>query len=299
MMLQQLEGYLRSKGRRVSTIWAHVKYANRFLDWLAGEGLSIEKLTYAGVLKWVGWRQGQGVKSKTINMHLRSIRYLYESQGLADPVGELHLRGQKHSLLTRVNLLSWEELQHIYQSYDGGGLVGKRNKAMLGLLIGQGLRSVELHKLRMEDVDLDRALLRVPETASANSRVLPLLAIQMKGLEDYIYQVRPRLNVEGLDYLIMRANNSYPKAKKPPKDPRRMNNMLSMLMRQLQKDYGQLVTATQIRQSVITHWLSDHDVREVQYMAGHRYVSSTQAYGKQRLEDLQERIDEVHPLNGR
>ena len=297
MMLNQLEGYLRSRKLRVQTVWSYVRHVKRFMTWLEGEGLEVEQLSYSGILKWVGWRQGQGIGSKTINIELRSIRYLYESQGLADPVGELHLRGQKHSLLSRGNMLSWEELERLYEEYDGGGLVGKRNKAILGLLIGQGLKSVEMKKLRLGDVDLDRALIRVPETASSNSRVLPILAIQLKGLEDYIYQVRPHWSSAQEDHLIIRANNSYPRKKK--EDPRRMNSMVTVLMRQLHQSYGQLLTARQIRQSVITHWLSEYDVRKVQYMAGHRYVSSTQAYGKQSLEDLQERIDEVHPLNGR
>ena len=296
MVLNQLEGYLKSRKLQVHTVWLHVRNVKRFLTWLDGEGLKFDQLSYGEILKWVGWRQGQGIGSKTLYVGLRSIRYLYESQGIANPVGELHLKGQKHSLLSRGNMLSWEDLVRLYESFDEGGLVGKRYKAILGLLVSQGLKTIDLSRLRLSDIDLERALIRVPETASTSSRVLPILAIQLKDLEAYIYQVRPYWS-EGLeDYLILRSNNSYPR--KGKKDPRRMGSMMTVLMRQLHRSYGQLLTARQIRQSVITHWLSKHDVRKVQYMAGHRYVSSTQAYGKQSLEDLQERIDEVHPLNG-
>lgn len=38
--------------------------------------------------------------------------------------------------------------------------------------------------------------------------------------------------------------------------------------------------------SVITNWLQYYNLREVQYMAGHKYVSSTERYRTDNLEDL-------------
>jgi integrase/recombinase XerD len=52
----------------------------------------------------------------------------------------------------------------------------------------------------------------------------------------------------------------------------------------------------QIRQSVITFWLKNEDVRVVQYKAGHRYVSTTERYQATNLEDLQEALNQHHPL---
>ena len=52
----------------------------------------------------------------------------------------------------------------------------------------------------------------------------------------------------------------------------------------------------QVRVSVITYWLGMYNLREVQYMAGHKYVSSTESYVVNRLEDLQSDIDKYHPM---
>jgi len=52
----------------------------------------------------------------------------------------------------------------------------------------------------------------------------------------------------------------------------------------------------QIRQSVIAHWLKSHDVRKEQYMAGHKWVSSTERYQQTDLQDLQTKLDKYHPL---
>jgi len=52
----------------------------------------------------------------------------------------------------------------------------------------------------------------------------------------------------------------------------------------------------QIRASVITNWLHHYNLREVQYMAGHRFVSSTERYRTDNLEDLQKELEKYHPL---
>ena len=51
----------------------------------------------------------------------------------------------------------------------------------------------------------------------------------------------------------------------------------------------------QVRASVITHWLKQYNLREVQYRAGHKYVSSTEKYLANQVEDLRADIDRFHP----
>jgi integrase/recombinase XerD len=57
-----------------------------------------------------------------------------------------------------------------------------------------------------------------------------------------------------------------------------------------------LKSMAQIRASVITNWLKHYNLREVQYMAGHKYVSSTERYRTDNLEDLQKELEKYHPL---
>ena len=64
-----------------------------------------------------------------------------------------------------------------------------------------------------------------------------------------------------------------------------------------QKTKPQITTARQIRQSVITAWLKTKNLRTVQYMAGHRYVSSTERYQENNLEDLYNQLEKLHPLS--
>jgi len=67
-------------------------------------------------------------------------------------------------------------------------------------------------------------------------------------------------------------------------------------MKVLKKLNSTLKNPYQIRASVITCWLKKHNIRQVQYMTGHRYISSTEHYRTDNLETLQEQIVLLHPL---
>ena len=73
--------------------------------------------------------------------------------------------------------------------------------------------------------------------------------------------------------------------------------MLRTHQQRLQKKEPELQAAHQIRASVITHWLKQYNLREVQYMAGHKHVHSTEAYQQNDTESLQQDIDRFHPFS--
>jgi integrase/recombinase XerD len=75
-----------------------------------------------------------------------------------------------------------------------------------------------------------------------------------------------------------------------------IKNSLHHLGRALKKIDPAYRDPNQLRQSVITAWLKEKNLRVVQYMAGHRYVSSTERYKTTNLEDLKEALAKFHPL---
>ena len=52
----------------------------------------------------------------------------------------------------------------------------------------------------------------------------------------------------------------------------------------------------QLRSSVITFWIKTHNLRKAQYFAGHRYISSTEDYLPNNLENLIDDINKLHPF---
>ena len=70
-----------------------------------------------------------------------------------------------------------------------------------------------------------------------------------------------------------------------------------LIPRSMRRYYRPLVTsALHLRGSVILNWLKIHPKRQVQYMAGHKYISSTERYASQGVEDLQDALAKHHPF---
>jgi integrase/recombinase XerD len=68
------------------------------------------------------------------------------------------------------------------------------------------------------------------------------------------------------------------------------------LFRGIKKSYPRIKSGKVIRSTVIAEWLKTRDVRVVQHMAGHRWVSSTEKYNAYNLEELKESLKKHHPL---
>jgi integrase/recombinase XerD len=69
---------------------------------------------------------------------------------------------------------------------------------------------------------------------------------------------------------------------------------IGWVMKRLQ--HHKVTTASQIRASVVAQWTRIHDVRVVQYMSGHKFVSTTERYQATHLDDLKEQMRRYHPL---
>ena len=68
------------------------------------------------------------------------------------------------------------------------------------------------------------------------------------------------------------------------------------MFKAIQKTNPEILNPKQIRASVITYWLKNYNLRQVQYFAGHKYVSSTERYQLNNLENLKNQLDKYHPL---
>ncbi|MGB1216561.1 MAG: tyrosine-type recombinase/integrase, partial [Saprospiraceae bacterium] len=170
----------------------------------------------------------------------------------------------------------------------GNGLVGKRNKMILGMMIYQGIGSGEMAELQVGDLSLEEGKINIPSGNKSNGRSLELNGKQIIPLQIYVTEIRPLILSESQkesERLFVSIGKS-----------QRLNNALGNLTKHLKRINPKVKNPTRIRMSVISNWLEKYDMRTVQYMAGHRYVSSTERYGKDNLKGLQEQIEKIHPL---
>ena len=147
-------------------------------------------------------------------------------------------------------------------------------------MIWQGLHSGELEKLEVNHVNLNEGIIYIPSTARSNSRELKLSTQQILTLHSYIHGgTRDKLKPKGEELL-----------------PGNLHNTISLLSEELKGINPQIKNAQHIRASVILYWLRQHNKRQVQYMAGHKYIHSTEAYEVQELETLTDQLTKHHPF---
>lgn len=248
----------------------------------------------------------EGESKQLVNNKLRSIRNFYQYKKEMDPAVHnpaLHLviRGEYHRLPSRN--LDYKTLEKLYDKYHKKTLRDKRNRVILGLLIYQGITTGELQRMEPGHVQLKKGRIFIPGTRKTGSRYLQLQPQQILEIDNYLKKVRPG---------ILKQTGKKRPARKPDHIKRALisermfcsingsedlRSSLLHMFRNIKKDYPEIRSAKQIRSSVITHWLKSYNLREVQYMTGHKYVSSTERYQLGNLDKLQSQMEKFHPLN--
>lgn len=280
--------FLEDKGNDKSTIRQKMNYTGYFLSWLENEGLMLEVTSYNDLLSFIDYCKVENKSKKHINTILRAVRNYYDflkasGKDLINPAANLYLKGVRHKLPR--DILPFESLQQLYNAYPVIDNRSKRNKIILGMLIYQGITTEELMRLTTADVKLQEGKVFIPGSRHSNSRTLELKSFQVLDLHEYITRIRQRLIVRPTDQLFISMEGST-----------NMKNSLHHMFRALKRTNPGIKNAMQIRSSVITAWLKTHNLRQVQYMAGHRYVSSTERYQLNNLEGLKDQVDKYHPL---
>jgi integrase/recombinase XerD len=179
-------------------------------------------------------------------------------------------------------------LEGLYELLPSETIHQKRDRVAFGFSVWQGIRIRELEALRVEDVDLRAAKVHIARGRNTNHRFIKLAPVQVMDLNEYIRHVRPELLArsgrETEKLLVTSFKSLY---------IRNFMNPLWVLVRQM---YEQPIGSEHIRTSVIRGWLQTEGLRRAQYLAGHRYISSTEHYLSTDLETLQKALGHFHPF---
>jgi integrase/recombinase XerD len=294
--------YLHHRQLSPKSIHTYQRYCNIFTAWLETEKLEATEITYTDMLNFIKHAKEQGLKPGYIMKILGAVRHYFNYLKYIDkiqtnPANGLYIRGKQRRIPH--DLLTAEQLDEMYTKFDaklkdeqtrykvGGKLVAKRNKIILGLLIYQGINTQELGLLEPEHLKLREGKIIIPGTLRSNRRTLNLEAHQMIDLQEYIQKTRMlilEITEKQTEKLFMSIGQSSS-----------MSNSIDKLMRSLRKEHSYFVNVQQIRQSRISIWVKQYDLRQAQYMAGHKYVGSTERYQSTNLEDLQKELEKCHP----
>ncbi len=257
---------------------------------------SPEKASYQDIINYLQHLRETNKHPKTIRNHLFAIKIYYRYLvviGIRQdhPCQYLYLQDKINREVDVQSLYSMHQMEAFLASYQAGRKnkeTETREKVLIGLLIYQGLTVLEISQLNLEDLNLEKGTVHIKENAKTNGRTLDLKPHQILLLQHYINQTRKAL-LQKTDKKSNALFLGYSGNSILPHDINRLIN------------YGRKkheeMKPLKIRQSVIMHLLkSGNNLRVVQVFAGHKRISSTEAYRQSDLEELKAVIDKLHPL---
>ena len=282
------EEYRNKNGYSAKSIRVQNSHVNRLKNWCINQNINLEEINYNQALQFIDSERQRGILNQTIIREINSIRiyfdYLLESGKLQQNIiRRIKIRNTPKKAIAET--LSPEQLGTIYQSFlnlpewehktKTTKELHKRNIVILGLLVYQGLTSGETAKLETTHINLAEGKIYVPSTRKSNARTLKLQANQILPIKTYIEESKPN------PYLF------------PSK---KQSDMICNIVSQVKKLNPEIIDSRQIRTSVIMNWLKANNIRQVQYMAGHKSIRSTEQYRQQDLTDLVKQLELFHPL---
>ncbi|MCG8592656.1 MAG: site-specific tyrosine recombinase XerD [Proteobacteria bacterium] len=282
------------RGLSARTIEAYGRDLARFLAHLESAGVGRLAAIGPGHLRSFAARlEKRGLAPSSRARALVAVRRWLRHVGAGGELESDPLRGVRSPRLDRSlpRLLRPEETAALLAATDTETPLGLRDRAMLEVLYGAGLRVTELVTLPLSGIDLRAGLLRV-RGKGGRERLVPLGQPAQQAVERYLAESRPRLlsSREGRDagsLFLSRRGRAMTR-----------QNFFGRL-RRLARRAG--IPDSRVSPHVLRHAFATDlleggaDLRAVQSMLGHADLSTTQIYTHVSRARLRNEVEKHHP----
>ncbi len=283
------------RGRSANTLGAYRRDLRAYLAWLHVGGMTLADVTPQTVEDYVAHLRLLGRAPASVARALVVVRSLHrfltqEGHLGTDPALGVEVPRVPQGL---PKALSEEEVAAIIGAVVGNDAVARRDRAILEVLYGAGLRISELVRLSLADLDADKGVLRATGKGT-KERLVPVAGMAQEALAAW-------LSPSGRERLVPEQW-----ARRGDAEAVFLNTRGGRLSRQGawgivrrhgdRAGMGERLTPHVLRHSCATHML-DHgaDIRVVQELLGHASLSTTQVYTLVSTERLRRVYEAAHP----
>lgn len=226
-------------------------------------------------------------KSTTIAHNLTVIKnfhsYLYRQKLVSHDVSEFIERPKLRKAIPKT--LSIEDINKLLD-IPLNTLFDYRNKAMLELMYGTGLRVSEIVNLNTTDIDLTNCLIRIMGKGN-KEREVPLGEYSIYYLKLYLNKRQEMLKNKTCDKLFLNNHG---------KNLTRQGFFKNLKQILKEKGLNSEVSPHTLRHSFATHLINrGADLRSIQEMLGHSDISTTKIYTRVSTDKLKEDYNKFHP----
>jgi integrase/recombinase XerD len=277
----------------------HIRF---FLDWLKERGITepievtrpvLER--YQRHLFYSRKKNGEPLSFSSQHARLVPLRVWFrwmtrQNHILHNPASEIDLPRLGRSLPKVI--LSAQEVEQIMTLCDVEEPIGLRDRALLEVLYSTGMRRLEIVRLKLYDLQLDRGLILVNQGKGSKDRYVPIGARAAAWLEKYIREGRPQLVSEPDDFSVFLTAQGEPFSR----------DHLTFVVRGRIEDakLGKGGACHLFRHTMATLMHENGaDIRHIQAILGHEDIRTTQIYTQVAIRALQQIHAATHPAEAR
>jgi len=289
---KEYHSYLRlERGMSANSVEAYEQDLDKLIAYCHSHGVDAEKASFNDLQDFVYEQFDARSNSRTQSRVLSGVRsfykfLLYHNKREDDP-SELLESPRKEQHLPEV--LSLEEINRLVEAVDLSTAEGHRNRAMLEMLYGSGLRVSELTGLKLSDMYRDEGYLLVRGKGD-KQRLVPISPEADKWF-GYWLEDRSHLDIkpESVDMAFLNRHG------------RQLTRaMVFIIIKQLAEKAGihKVISPHTLRHSFATHLLQNGaDLRIIQQLLGHEQITTTEIYTHMDIQDLRNAVLQYHPSN--
>lgn len=260
------------RGASSNTVEAYGHDLGRYVSWLADLGVTVpDAVTRDMVVGYVSALEEVGLAPTSVERAVSAVKGFHrfmvaEDMTQAHPTADLPLPAKPDRL---PDVITREQAAALLDQPFPNTPAGQRDRTMLEVLYGCGLRVSELCGLDQRDVLLDQELLRVMGKGS-KERVVPVLGTAWDALDEYLSSWRDGLSKRVLTSAVFLNQ--------------RGGRISRQYVHRVVERYGRVAGIEGLHPHTLRHSFATHlleggaDLRVVQELLGHADISTTQLY---------------------
>ena len=277
-----------------NTISAYLNDISKFDQYLdyANKSNDMRQITTIDLKHFISWINELGMLASSQSRIISGLKSFFGFLLIEDIITEDPTLLLDTPRITKKlpDTLNVEEVNAIIDAIDSSTAEGMRNKALLEVLYGCGLRVTELITLKISNLYVENEYLKVLGKGN-KERIIPIGSSALKLLKIYIEEVRVHINVKKNyeNYIFLN----------------RLGTGLSRIsvfniVKELVEKAGikKTVSPHTFRHSFATHLIEGGaDLRAVQEMLGHSSIITTEIYSHINRDYLKSIVSEFHSRN--
>ncbi len=276
------------KGLSRNSVQAYERDVRKLAGHLKAGRIPLVRITEETLTGFIRRQSQSGLSARSLARLISAMRSFFRFLVLGgflkkDPSARLTTPS---TWLALPKFLTVEEVEALLKTPDAKKPHGVRDRAMLEVLYGSGLRVSELATLKIAEVNLGDGFL-VCRGKGGKERIVPLGRSACDAVGRYLAEVRPLIDAEDREEMFLSRRGR----------PFTRQGLWKLLRRHaVEAGLGAKISPHVLRHSFATHLLErGADLRSVQLMLGHSQITTTQIYTHVSRERIRRVYDKFHP----